>query len=87
MSTTTWTVADLAELTSKAVQLAITDVEQYCEHCGVAQTPKPWLYCDSCAQSVVNYLLCEEHSKLEQLVLCLHMVVIDEDIMVGRGLY
>lgn len=85
MSTAAWTIADLAELTSTAAQLAITETEQYCEHCGIV--PAVERYCEGCTTDIINYLLWEEHSKLEQLELCLHMAVIDEDTMIGKALY
>lgn len=80
MSTATWTIADLADLTEQAMQMSM-----YCEHCGVVQTTEQ--YCDDCATDIVNWLLWEDYTQQEQWFNELDAMRYEEETKVGNGLY
>lgn len=56
MAMTSWTVADLAELTSKAIDLMAVAEPVYCEHCGIVEIAVVDKYCSACANEICEYL-------------------------------
>lgn len=52
---TAWTNRDLAELTSKAMELLLAD-DIYCEYCLVVPIQEGDKYCTQCANEIVEAL-------------------------------